>query len=232
MRKLALLIIVGFITISTYAQTKSFIDQPYLDITVKVDSLVFPDRIYLNIILKEEDLKGKITLETLETKLKNLLKKNGVNIAKDLTVLDMRSNYKKYFLREKEILKMKMFSLLLHEASTAANIFVAMEESGISNVSLEKTEYSKKEELEINLKVKAIVKAKKHALVLANALGQKVGKAIYVLDRNQNTNIYYRNVYNEQIPIGTTNEIKDKKIEIEFQKIKFESTVSVKFKLE
>ena len=51
MKKLAVLTIVGFITISTYGQTKNFIDQPYIDTTAKVDTLVVPDQIFITIIL-------------------------------------------------------------------------------------------------------------------------------------------------------------------------------------
>ena len=36
-----------------YAQSKNFIDQPYLETTAKVDSLVKPDRIYLSILIQE-----------------------------------------------------------------------------------------------------------------------------------------------------------------------------------
>ena len=51
------------------AQPKNFIDQPYLETTVKVDTLVVPDRIYLNILLTEADTKGRTSVEELENPL-------------------------------------------------------------------------------------------------------------------------------------------------------------------
>jgi len=50
-------------------QTKNFIDQPYLETTAKVDSLVKPDIIYLDILLQEKDNRNKVSVEELENKM-------------------------------------------------------------------------------------------------------------------------------------------------------------------
>jgi uncharacterized protein YggE len=232
MKNIATVCIAIVSVVTSYAQTKNFIDQPYIDTTAKVDTLVVPDRIFVTIILQEEDTKGKVSIEQLESKMEKELKKNKVNIAEDVSVSDMASNFKKYFLKQKDILKRKSYSLLLHDSDTAAKVFIALEKAGISNVYLEKTEYSKLEELQLILKSKAIVKAKKQAEYLTNPLGQNVGNAIHIMDRNQNhTN--YRAVQLEEFDIvgyGAKNE--NTPIEIEFEKIRIETTVSVKFELE
>ena len=44
------------------AQTKNFIDRPYLETTALVDTLVTPDKITLDIDIREGDSKGKISL--------------------------------------------------------------------------------------------------------------------------------------------------------------------------
>ncbi len=38
-----------------WTQTKNFIDQPFIETTAQVDTLVTPDRIYLNILILEKD---------------------------------------------------------------------------------------------------------------------------------------------------------------------------------
>ena len=43
-------------------QTKNFIDQPYIETTAKVDSLVKPDIIYLDILLQEKDNRNKVSV--------------------------------------------------------------------------------------------------------------------------------------------------------------------------
>ena len=40
--------------------------MPYIETIGKVDSLVVPDKIYLNIIISEKDTKGKIPVEEQE----------------------------------------------------------------------------------------------------------------------------------------------------------------------
>ena len=37
-----------------FSQSKNFIDQPFLETTAKVDSLVEPDRLYLSILIQEK----------------------------------------------------------------------------------------------------------------------------------------------------------------------------------
>jgi hypothetical protein len=106
-----------------------------------VDTLVVPDRIFVTIILQESDSKGKISLENLESSMEKALQNNGVKITEDLSVSDMSSNLKKYFLKQKDILKSKSYSLLLHNSEIALKVFVALEKEGISNVYLDKTEY-------------------------------------------------------------------------------------------
>lgn len=214
------------------AQTKNFIDQSYIDTTAKVDTLVVPDRIFVTIILQEEDSKGKISLENLEKKMQKALKNSNVNVKEDLELRDMSSNFKKYFLKDKDIHKSKSYSLLLHDASTAQTVLLELEKLGISNVFLEKTEYSKMDELELVLKTKAIEKAKRQAEYLTFPLGQEIGKAIYIMDRNQHHNRYRANNLDEVVVIGYgTTKKESSPVGFEFEKILIETTISVKFEL-
>ena len=50
MKKIVLLLTLTFCGVN-FAQTKNFIDQPYLETTAKVDTLVTPDQIYLSIYI-------------------------------------------------------------------------------------------------------------------------------------------------------------------------------------
>ncbi|WP_152286134.1 SIMPL domain-containing protein [Flavicella marina] len=233
MKKLGIIVIAFVSVFSAVAQTKNFIDQPYVDTTAKVDTLVVPDRIFVTIVLQEEDSKGKVSIEDLEKKLEKVLTAFAINTKKDLQVTDMSSNYKQYFLKKKDIHKNKSFSLLLRDAKTANTVFVALEKEGISNVFLEKTEYSNSDQLQLFLKMKAIKKAKLQAEYLTNALGQEVGKALYIMDRNNQLNRYHNNQLDEVVVIGYGTKMKEdyKPIEVEFEKILLETTVSVKFEL-
>jgi hypothetical protein len=146
MKKIVLLLPLLFIT-KNFSQTKNFIDLPYIETSAKVDTLVTPDRIFLTILITEKDTKNRTSVEELESKMNLKLKSLGIITEKQLTLNDLTSNYKKYFLKQQEILKTKSYSLVVYDAKTASKVIAALEEEEISNVSLEKTEYSKTEPL-------------------------------------------------------------------------------------
>ena len=218
----------------TYAQTKNFIDQPYLETTAIVDTLIKPDIIYLDILIREKDEKNKISVEELEERMAEKLNSIGINLQTQLSLSDLSSNFKKYFLKQKDIVKTKAYSLKVFDASTAGQVIVALEEIGISNVSLDKTEYSKIEELNLELKSKAVFKAKRQAEYLLAPLNQKITKALFVTDK-----YYQRNNYNgdleEIVFIGygsSKRKLEASPIEIEFKPIKVEAEVTIRFGIE
>jgi uncharacterized protein YggE len=231
--KTILLITISLISFNSISQEKNFIDQPFIETSAKTDTLVIPDNIYITILLNEADSKNKKSTEELEQLLEQTLKKLNINTQKDLSLLDYASDFKKYFLKGQNILKTKNYSLLVHDAVTAGKVFAELESVGISNVNIEKTEYSKAEALMETLKSKAILKAKKNAEVFASPLGQKVGKAIYISDSSF-LNALQGQVAGIQIR-GAASIYGSRAAEpilVDFQKIKFEAQVNVKFVLQ
>ena len=107
------------------SQTKNFLDTPYLETSARIDTLVTPDKIYLNITIQEKDSKGRKSVEEQENKMAQRLKGLGIDIDKQLTIKDLASNYKKYFLRSKEVLKSKQYSLLVYDGLTAGKVMAA-----------------------------------------------------------------------------------------------------------
>lgn len=232
MKKITLLFIL-IISASSFSQTKNFLDLPYIETAAKVDTLVIPDRIYLNISFFEKDSKGKMSVEELENKMNEKLKEIGINTEKQLTLNDLASNYKKYFLKQQDVQKNKNYTLLVYNAQIAGKVIIALDEIEISNVFLEKTEYSKAEEMILILKGEAILKAKNQAIAMTKPLNQKLGNAIYISDYSNNINLLNGRVSGIQIR-GNRSLEKEKyePINIEFEKIKIESEVKVTFKLE
>ena len=111
------------------------------------NSLVVPDRIFVSINLNEADSKNRKSVEEQERLLESTLKKLNINTDKDLSLLDLSSNFKQYFLKGQNVIKSKMYSLLVHNAFTAGKVLAELENVGISNVNIEKTEYSKGDDL-------------------------------------------------------------------------------------
>lgn len=212
------------------AQSKNFLDVPYLETSAKVDTLVTPDKIYLNITIQEKDSKGRKSVEEQENKMAKSLQNLGINIDKQLTIKDLASNYKKYFLRSKEVLKSKQYSLLVYDGLTAGKVMAALEDLDIANTYLERTEYAKMDELELELKTRAVKKAKRKAQALTQPLGQKVGMAIHIVDNSQP---YYPR-YNQpkmEMKAMAMDAVQSEPLDIGFEKIRVESMVNVKFQL-
>ena len=223
---------VAFIVATTFvgfSQAKNFIDQPYLETTAKVDSLVKPDRIYLSILIQEKEDRNKTSVETQEQLLADVLENLNIDLKKQLKIEDLASNYQKYFLRKKSVLKSKAYELVVYDGLTASNVLIHLEAQGISNVQLTKTEYSKTEALKLILRSKAILKAKAQATALVTPLEQQIGKAIFISDK------YYNNSYNPrngQLRMAYATDMKlEAPIDIEFSGIKIESEVMVKFSI-
>ncbi|GHT16364.1 hypothetical protein AGMMS4956_18630 [Bacteroidia bacterium] len=214
------------------AQSKSFRDVPYIETSAKVDTLVTPDRIYLTIVLNEKDLKGKISLEALEKKMTDKLAALGVNVKKQLAATDISSDFKNHFLLPQDILKIKSYSLLVYDAIAAMKVLVGLEAEGIANISLAKTEYSQRENLQLALKSKAVAKAKASAEAMAAPLHQKVGNAIFISDITSNVIPMRAMALRTQRFSKDSNTTAYEPIDIEFQKINIEAAVNIKFKLE
>ena len=228
-------LLLAFLFVSTMlsgrSQTKNFIDQPFIEVSAKVDTLITPDRIYLSIQITEADTKGKVSLEQSENNMANALTSLNIDLKKQLTLLDVSSNFKKYFLKSKDVLKSKSYVLVVYDAMTAGKVMVSLEKDNISNVSINKLEHSRIEDLKLELKSKAVTKAFKNATALVKPLNQKVGNALYISDASSYSNYAYSK--SSSIRIRGNNSLEEyAPIDIDFEKIKIESQVNIKFKLE
>lgn len=235
MQKIRLILLFTFLTFQTYSQTKNFIDKPYLETKATVDTLVTPDRIYLSILITEKDTKGRTPVEELENRMNTKLIALGIDTKKQLTLSDVTSNFKNYFLKRTDVLKNKAYSLLVYDAVTAGKVIVGLESIEISNVHLIKTEYSKIEQLKMELKQKAVYKAKMQAESMLKPLNQKLGKAMYISDVNSNiARILQGKSAGIQIR-GLASMNKEEEydpIDIAFEQIRLESSITINFGIE
>lgn len=219
----------------TFSQEKNFIDKPYLEVQGKADTLVTPNRIYIDVLISEKDVKGKKSVEELENDMLTKLKSLGIDVDKNVAMQDMMSNYKKFFLKQTDIQKSKSYSILVYDAKTTAKVFIGLEEIGLSNVRIDKLEYSEERKLQLLMNSKAIENAKANAVSFTKPLGQTVGKAIYV--GNIFEGVAKKNYTGSTIKIrGFANLYGSRAMEydtnIEFEKITISSEIGVRFALE
>ena len=230
----------NFITIITllmvnfaFSQTKNFIDQPYLETSAEADTLVIPDRIYLKITISENDTKNKKSVEELENIMVQKLKNLGIDTNKQLLMNDLASNYKKYVLKTSDVMKTKSYDLLVFDGLTAGKVIQELENEDISNIQLLKTQHSQEEKILADLKKRAIIKAKKNANNIANAIGQKVGNAIFISDSKINLNLNSNAFLNTSFGYNAPKQKEEfEPADLNFRKIGFSASLSATFKLE
>ena len=229
----ALALMVGISTAAVAQQSVSIVEnQNYIEVSGYNKAEVAPDEIYITFQINESDSRGRNSVTDQERNMVNALKNMGVDIEKQLTVKDMSSNFQKYILRRTDIQQSRDYQLKVADAQTAASVFAALEGVGISNATIEKAEYSKIDEFTLENKVAAVKNAQEKASRLAGAVGQTIGKAIYIQDFER-TYRAYANVMTKSMSadMATGAEMAIAP-GIEFEKITVESNVTVRFLLE
>ena len=233
--KYIICIVISLFAANSFSQmgSKNFIDQNYIEVNGKAELEVTPDQIFLKVVVNEQDSKGKQTLEELEKGMIEKLIEIGIDVKKDLVIVDMASNFKNYWLKNKDIYSLKEYQVKCKDARTAGLVFQELESIGISNISIERIDHSEIEKYRQEVKVSAIKAAKQKAEALAGAIDQSIGKAIYILEmdyqifRGQTSNMAMSNIRIR----GTSTEEAIPQPEIEFEKIKLEYSIRVSFEL-
>ena len=220
------------ITLSLPAQEKNFIDQNYIEITASAEKEVSPNEIYISITIDEKDNKNN-SLEKQERDMFSRLKSLGIDLEKDMQVKDMETQLQEYFLKKNSVVTSKSYQLKINSTDLLFKVFKELEKMSIPNVNIIRTDVSDKESIKNDVMIMAINKAKQRAELLANSLGRKLGKAIYI----QHSEGYMRGNVVRNLAAGTKMmDINEEEIysgpNLSFSKISFNQTVYVKFALE
>jgi uncharacterized protein len=229
MRKLLLALLIFPFFTNGQTGNKNFIDQNYIEVNGVSEMEINPDLIYIKILINEKDSKNKAPLADRENTMISKLKEIGIDINKDLLIKDISSNFKFYWLTKNEILLAKEYQLLVKDGKTASKVFVELENIGISNISIEKLDNSNIQKYRKEVKIDAIKAAKEKAELLANAIGQNIGRAIYIQELegvapNVSNRILIRgasSLYGSRAP----------EPEIDFEKIRLEYSIICRFEL-
>jgi len=226
---------------------KNFIDQNYIEVKGDTKLEVSPNMIFLKIILSDKNSKDKQTLPEIEKRVIDKLSEVGVDVAKDLSLIDFGSDLKDYLFK-KDVILTKQYQLLVHDSKILQKVFLEFQKIGISDVSIEKLEHSNIEQYKRENMVSAVKAAKEKAEMLAIALNQKIGKALYVVETTYldfapniraRRRVSYEREYSEKKLFSSKhNDLlyspmeTDTATEIEFSQINISCTCLVRFALE
>lgn len=210
-----------------FAQQKTFLDQPYIEVTGRAEMEVAPDEIYVRITINEQDSKGKTTVLQQEKDMVRRLKDLGIDVDKKLVVQDMMNAQLK-----KDVATSKSYMLEVNSATQLAHVFQALQTIGISDASVERTDVSNMDELRQQVRGASAKAARQNAEILAAALGQKVGKAIFVQDNSYYSRPYSNVVLTRTMKVADAGVAATAAPTLEFQKITIDHSVLVRFMLE
>ena len=238
MKKLILIVFTA-LTLTSFAQSgeKNFIDRNYIEVTGKAEMEIIPNEIYLKIIVDEKDLKAKQELPEIEKSMIEKLSEIGIDISTQLAIKDMASNFQKYWLKGSAINSVKEYQLMVGNAQIAGQVIRELESLGLSNISIEKIEHSEIQKFRTEVKIMAIKAAKEKARSLTNAIDQHIGKAIYIQELNSQI---YNRLQGQAAGLsnivvrgyGSSDKLKMEQPDIEFEKIKLEYSILVRFEIE
>lgn len=226
MKRGMVLVAALMLTTSLYAQQTSVMDQPYIEVSGQAEIEVIPDKIYVQITI-DGDSKGKETVLQQEKEMVQRFDALGIDVEKKLVVQELFNSA----LKSNKVTTFKMYRLEVNSATQLAHVFQALQAIGIAQAEIESVDVSNKEELIQKIRAEAAQNARQNALVLANALGQELGKALYVQDYS--TSPYeYMNMSTRDYAMAEVREVVAEVAPVlEFQKVTFNSSVRVRFLL-
>ena len=227
MKRLFLLAAMAFVATVAAAQEMNT-NENRIQVIGRAEKKVAPDEIYLKIVIKDNDIKG-YSVRDIQHQMIKRLERLGIDVGKDLKVDDMSSAFQK---RNKAVTT-SSYQLKVTSAEQLADVYSTLELMGLSNITVIRSTHSQLDSLRSEVRVAAIRAARKNAEELAAAIGQKVGRAVYILD-NGNSYVSGSNVYLARASASMKSEegVADMSIPtLEFQDIELNYSVTVKFEL-
>jgi hypothetical protein len=229
---------ISLMTMFSYGQmniTKSE-EPPYIEVTGTAKKEIVPDEIYIAIIIHERYVnKEKISIEEQETKLKNAIKSLGIDLA-DLSLADANADYVKVRWQKKEVLTKKDYTLKVSNATLVGLVFAELEKLEITDAYISKVDHSKMDDLKKEVKIEAIKAAKEKADYLLAAIGEQTGKPLVIVENEGIPGIGMENINvrgsRDMLYVdGVKVKSEDDGNAIQFQKIKIQSGIYVKFSI-
>lgn len=213
----------------TAQNEKNFIDQNYIEVSGKAETLIAPDEIYVGITLTEKNHKKPI--EEQEKLLVANLKSLGIDTDKDFSVSNFNGMYTRHFLKRNEVEKVKEYQIIIHDGFTLSKTYSVLDQLNITNVKIIKVSHSEIEKIRRETKINALKAAKQKAKEYAKAIDQNIGDALFIQENDFSNYTQAR-----MREFNTSNVVyeKDKFSNIDdlsFQKIKVTASILTRFEL-
>ena len=194
MKKLLSLLALITLVLSAKAQNQSMENSRRVATKGYAEKEVTPDIIYLNISLREYYLDGntkkKVAIETLEKQLYDAAMKNGVS-KENFTIQNIYSYNYETKKKNAELLQSRQYRIKVTDLKNLNPMLDEVDSKGLQSTSIDGYDHSQRKTIEKDLKTLAVKDARANALILAEADGESVGKAIVI---NDNSNMNWNDI--------------------------------------
>ena len=179
----------AFLGLMTQLNAQQMVNKEFVSTVGRAEEEVTPDIIYIDVTLKEfyenGNTKKKAAIDKLEKDLFDSATKAGVK-KEDFTIQNIWSyNVPDKKKKDTDILLSRQYRIKVTNLNNLEQLLDGVDKAGIQSTYISEYDYSKKKELEKSLKTKAVLDAKANAQILAEAAGQKIGKAIVLSETPQ-----------------------------------------------
>ena len=229
MKRLILLAVAALVAFPAAAQMQEAYPS-YIQTNGRAELEITPDEFYLQIVINERDSKGKISVESQQRDMVAALKRLGIDVDKQLKVANLSSEF---FKKNTSVASAK-YQLQLGSSAEVGQVWQALSDLGISNVSILKVSHSEIGRYKEQVRIEAVRNARQNAETLAEAIGQRVGKCFYIYDSNSDVlPVMYDNamLMRSAKAYGTAETAVEEE-PLEFKTIRLEYNVQTKFVLE
>lgn len=228
MKKLIAMAVVALMALPAAAQMQEAYPS-YIQVTGRAEKELTPDEFYLQIVINERDSKGKISVESQQRDMVAVLRKLGVDVEKQLKMANLSSE----FFKKNTSVAMAKYQLQLGSSGEVAKVWQALDDLGISNISILKVTHSQLDKYKQEVRLEAMRNARESAQEMAGAIGQTIGKCFYIYDTNSNVMpLYYDNAVVMRSAKAAADEAAVEEEPLDFKTIRLEYSVQAKFVLE
>lgn len=168
--------------------------QRYIDVTGSAEITVQPDEIELEIVLKEYGGKlSKIALESIEKKFFRILEENNVCL-ENVAFGNASLYWYHWWYNRRTHYQDKTFKVSLDKNTDFLTLVKALDFQGVHKLNIASTSNKKLQEFHKDLKISAVKAAKEKADYLLQAIDEKIGSVISIIEVPQQVNNFrYRN---------------------------------------
>ena len=231
MKKLLLVVLFCCSTVA-YGQgtvtTRATADKRFIEVMGTASKAVTPDKVFLAITLKSQVAnRQQLTVQQQEDALRQLLLKSKVDLSL-LTLADASADIVLSKKKAADYAFEKSFVLQLATAEQVTKIAQELQNMRIGELAIAKTEYSKIESLQKEVRIAAIKAAKDKAEYLLQAIGEQVDKPLEIQEA-QDSFFARSPISNTMLSNSISVVSEEDRAPTEFSKIQVKFSYSVKF---